>query len=199
MAKRCPSCGYGPIGPFSDNCPICAEPVRNVRSRDGIFGTTAIRWILGGVVVATLAIGGCCGIGMWQFRNAVNDMQANLANVRAEIEADRQNRKIVVSAAELLREFEEESNAADLKYVGKYLEVTGVVERVGRGKYDTPFAIVYGGIEKAKLRIECFFDMYEVGDDRRLGSMRKDQPITFRGEYDGIISNIQIRECVLVR
>ena len=30
MAKTCPSCGYHPIGPYIDNCPICAEPVREL-------------------------------------------------------------------------------------------------------------------------------------------------------------------------
>src|SRR5262245_56740900 len=37
MAKTCPSCGYNSIGPFTDNCPMCAEPVRNVRSDTGGF------------------------------------------------------------------------------------------------------------------------------------------------------------------
>jgi hypothetical protein len=30
MAVSCPSCHYSPIGPYVDNCPICAEQVRNV-------------------------------------------------------------------------------------------------------------------------------------------------------------------------
>src|SRR5438132_719564 len=39
MAKTCPSCGYSAIGPFIDNCPICAEPVRGVASdRAGASG-----------------------------------------------------------------------------------------------------------------------------------------------------------------
>ena len=35
MAKTCPSCGYSPIGPFTENCPLCGDPVRGVRSCDG--------------------------------------------------------------------------------------------------------------------------------------------------------------------
>jgi hypothetical protein len=35
MSRTCPSCGYFPIGPFIDNCPICAEPIRGARSDFG--------------------------------------------------------------------------------------------------------------------------------------------------------------------
>jgi hypothetical protein len=28
-SSRCSECGYGPIGPFTDNCPICAGPVQS--------------------------------------------------------------------------------------------------------------------------------------------------------------------------
>jgi hypothetical protein len=62
MSKTCPSCGYQPIGPFTDNCPICAEPVRNVRSDNaGGFGRVANLppllvggWIVIGLVLAYL-------------------------------------------------------------------------------------------------------------------------------------------------
>ncbi|HEV3385285.1 MAG TPA: hypothetical protein VG097_10730, partial [Gemmata sp.] len=55
MAKTCPSCGYNPIGPFIDNCPVCAEPVRNVCSDNRRSGRPANRQhllLIGGVLVA---------------------------------------------------------------------------------------------------------------------------------------------------
>lgn len=59
MAKTCPSCGYKAIGPFTDNCPLCAEPVRNVRSDGAGFPQLGnlqpvLLWFLGAVVVAAL-------------------------------------------------------------------------------------------------------------------------------------------------
>src|SRR5947199_18113 len=101
MAKRCPSCGYGPIGPFIDNCPICAEPVRNVRSG-------------------------------------------------------------------------------------------------GRGKQGV-FVVLNGGDETAKVKIECFFDYVGHPEEGRLLRLKPGQTITVRGEYDGQVSNVQLRECVLVK
>ena len=82
MSKTCPSCGYRPIGPFTDNCPICAEPVRNVRSDNaGGFARAANLppllvggWIVIAVVLAFLFWGdfpwlllslALCGAAWW--------------------------------------------------------------------------------------------------------------------------------------
>jgi membrane-bound lytic murein transglycosylase len=210
MAKTCPSCGYSPIGPFTDNCPMCAEPVRNVRSDGGGFPRLpklpAHQWIIGGVVVGVLVVFGCCGLGMWQMNTAFKDMQDQIAQAQAEHEANRRARTVVVTAADLVREFQNDPVAADQKYAGKYLEIAGVVERTGRGRYEAQFVILHGGDENAKVKIECFFDpVYDEDEGRvkedgagvkRLG---KGQTITVRGEYDGRVSNVQLRECVLVR
>jgi hypothetical protein len=93
MAKTCPSCGYHPIGPFSDNCPICAEPVRNVRSggRSGGYGgpSNVLKWVGGGIIAAVLLVGGCCGLGIWQMRQGMRDFQKEMAEMQAKAEAER--------------------------------------------------------------------------------------------------------------
>jgi hypothetical protein len=204
MAKTCPSCGYSPIGPFTDNCPICAEPVRNVRS-DGTglprlsnLGPV-LRWVIGGVVVAVLCVVGCCGLGMWRLSTALKDAQKDMERARAAAEADRLARTVVVAAADLLHEFGADPAAADRKYAGKYLEISGVVERVGRGRYDAPFVILTGGDGKARLKVECFFDAAAPPDQARIRGLEKGQSIRVRGEYDGQVSNVQVRGCVLVQ
>jgi hypothetical protein len=200
MAKKCPSCGYSSIGPFIDNCPICAEPVRNVRSYGGGFGrpTGLLRWVLIGMGVAVLGVGGCCGLGMWRLGTAFKDVPAEMERLRLQAEADRRARTVVVAAVDLLQEFETDRAAADEKYTGKYLEISGVVERSGRGRYDRPFVILSGADETATLKIECFFELAEKKDEVRIKRLGKGQSITVRGEYDGQISNVQLRECVLV-
>jgi hypothetical protein len=201
MAKTCPSCGHGPIGPFTDNCPMCAEPVRNVRSGGGGFGwpTGLFRWVIIGVTVAVLGVAGCCGLGMWRLGTAFKDAPAEMERLRMQAEADRRARTVVIAAADLLKEFQTDAAAADEKYRSKYLEITGVVERGGRGRYDRPFVVLSGGDETAKLKIECFFDMADEKDEVRIKRLGKGEPITVRGEYDGQVSNVQLRECVLVK
>ncbi|HKB05317.1 MAG TPA: hypothetical protein VKD90_24045 [Gemmataceae bacterium] len=205
MSKRCPSCGYGPIGPFIDNCPICAEPVRNVRSiGGGRRGSSPpwVYWVGGGALALVLGVAGCCGVTMWRMGRAVDDFQKDLVKqmeqAKAAAEADRQARTVVVTAAQLVDEFQKDAAAADRKYAGKYLEVTGVVERTGRGRHNSPFVVLHGGDENTKFKVECFFDyLADPAVEARFRHLDKGQTVTVRGEYDGQVSNIQLRECVL--
>ena len=201
VAKTCPSCGYQPIGPFTDNCPICAEPVRNVRSSRGsgappVDGATWVPWVLGAVAVAMLSVMGCCGLGVWRMGGVIQDARKEAEQAKAKAEADRRARTVVVPAAQLLQEFQN-NPAAERKYKGKYLEISGVVERSGRDADDIPFVVLHAGDEQAKIKIECFFD--RADDDAPVEAFDKGQTITVRGEYGGRVSNVRVRECVLVK
>src|SRR5262245_66654349 len=107
MARTCPNCGYRPIGPFTDNCPMCAEPVRNVRSDRAGFGgpSSLVKWLIIGGVVAVLGVGGCCGLGMWKFGTAIRDAQEGFERMQAEHEAERLARPVVVAAGDLVAAF----------------------------------------------------------------------------------------------
>ena len=157
-----------------------------------------VRWVLGGVLAAVLLVGGCCGIGLWRVGNAARDFQKEIEQAQAQAEADRRARTVVVSAADLLREFQADPAAAEQKYEGKYLELTGVVERTGRGK-EGAFVVLHAGDEAAKVKIECFFDYSDRHEEARILRLEKGRTVTVRGEYDGQVSHIQLRECTLVR
>jgi len=211
VAKTCPSCGYSPIGPYIDNCPICAEPVRGARGGGGSGRRPAglspvLQWLIGGALVVMFGVAGCCGLGMWGVGRAVKDAEKEFARAKAEAEANRKARTVVVPAAQLLQEFQANPEAADQKYKGKYLEVSGVVERSGRDGHGIPFTVLHGGDEKTKLKIECFFGFTNDEDDedenrveRPVERPVKGQTITVRGEYSGRVSNVQLRDCVLVK
>lgn len=200
MARTCRSCGYNPIGPFIDNCPMCAEPVRGGGGGCGGGGapygglSPLARWMLGGLIVAILVVAG-----RWGFRGApaLDDQQA-AERAKANAEAERRARTVVISAARLLREFQSDPRA-DQKYRGKYLELYGVMERSGKDRDGTPFVILNGGDEKAELKIECFFDTADEENETRIQRLRKGQGITVCGQYSGRISHIQIRDCVLIK
>jgi hypothetical protein len=204
MAKTCPSCGYRPIGPFTDNCPICAEPVRNVRSdRGGYSGmggvSPVLKWVGVGLLVGVLLVAGCCGIGMWKLGDAVQDAQRQMELAQAKMEAERKARTVVVSAAELLNEFNTAPTEADKKYDQKYLELTGIVERTGQARHDPIFIIMHAGDDTAKIKIECFFDLADDKEEAELKRFTKGQRIKLRGEYDGHVSNVRLRDCTLVK
>jgi hypothetical protein len=202
VAKTCPSCGYSLIGPFTDNCPICAEPVRNVRSDPARSswpaGVPWVRWVLGGTAALVLVVGGCCGLGLWRLGTAIQDAQKAAVRARDDAEAQRKARTVAVSAAALLKEFQDDPAAADRKHKGKLLEVAGVVERWGKTG-GLPFVILHAGDEKAPLKIECFLGHGGDEDEDGVQPPGKGQPITVRGEYAGRVSHIQLRGGVLVK
>jgi hypothetical protein len=169
---------------------MCAEPVRNVRSRGGRYSRPGgwppfVTWIIGGAVAAVLLLGGCCGIGLWRVGNGMRNFQQQIQEAQEQAEADRKARTVAV-------------NAADKKYAGKYLELTGTVERSGRGK-EGVFVVLHGGDEAAKVKVECFFDYMDRTQEGRILRLQKGQTITIRGEYDGQVSHVQVRECQLVK
>jgi hypothetical protein len=199
VSKTCPSCGYKPIGPFTDNCPICAEPVRNVRS-DGASGpvlTGGPPWVRYGIIAALLSVAGCCGLGMWKMGSAMQDAQRMMQEAMTKMEEERKARTVVVTAADLLKEFQGDAAAADQKFKGKYLELTGTIERRGKSGAST-FVILHGGDPEAAIKIECY-DLYELDIDPPRVKADKGQQITLRGEYAGRVSNVQVRGCVLAK
>ena len=202
MAKTCPSCGSQPIGPFTDNCPICAEPVRNVRSGSGrsrpAERSAWVPWVLGAALVATLSVMGCCGLGLWRMGGAIQDAQKEMEQAKADAEANRRARTVVVPAAQLLQEFQNDP-ATERKYRGKYLEISGIVERSGRDGDGIPFVILHAGDEQAKRKVECYFALETADDDVRHERLDKGQTITVRGEYADHVSNVRVRDCVLVK
>jgi len=79
------------------------------------------------------------------------------------------------------------------------LELTGVVERTGRDRNNISYVILHGGDETAKVKIECYFDDYLTGvpDYARVRQLAAGQKVTVRGEYEGQVSSVQMRECSL--
>lgn len=212
MAKTCPSCGYSPIGPFTDNCPICAEPVRNVRggARGGSGGGRGtpdwVRWLIIGGAIAIVGVAAFCGLGLWRMGGALQDAQQAADRARAAAEAKKLARTVTIPARHLLQEFRDDAEAADRKYRGKYLVVAGVVEKAGRqGRGQVPFVVLHGGDEKGPIKIECFFFPDGGGaddDDNDEGAfvperVRPGDTVVVRGEYDGRVTNVKLSECEL--
>jgi hypothetical protein len=179
--------------------------VRNVRSGSSGSGwlghiPPVVKWVLSGLVIVVVGVMGCCALGMWQMNRMVKDAEKEMERVREQAEADRKARTVVVSTAQLLEEFQKEPEAADRKYKGKVLEISGIVERSGKDHSHIPFAILHAGDENAKLKVECFFGfMDEEEDDARAERLTKGQKITVRGEYQGWVSNVRMWQCVLVK
>ena len=100
----------------------------------------------------------------------------------------------VLTAQQLFSEYEANEVAADLKYKGKVLLVTGVVTDIGKDIFDTPFiemSLDQFGLEGVK----CNFAENEVPG---IASISKGQTLTMKGKGDGKpIFAVELRGCTL--
>lgn len=103
---------------------------------------------------------------------------------------------IKVSAIKLSEEYKANEIAADAKYKGNIVEVTGVVENIGKDIIDAPY-IALKSYEYAIVdKVQCYFSK---ADEAQLATVVKDRQITLRGEVSGKMGNIIFRGCQIVK
>ena len=100
----------------------------------------------------------------------------------------------VLTAQQLFSEYEANEVAADLKYKGKVLLVTGVVTDIGKDIFDTPF--IEMSLDQFGLEgVRCKFAEKEVPG---IASISKGQTITVKGKGDGkLVFSVELRGCTL--
>lgn len=155
-------------------------------------------WVRYGIIAALLSVAGCCGLGMWRMGTAMQDAQKMMQDAIEKQEAERKARTVVVTATDMLKEFDNDAASADLKYKGKFLELTGIVEKRGKSG-GLVFVILKGNDAEGPLKIECFFGYLDEMDDTVDQLLAVGRPLTVRGEYSGRVTNLQVRGCMLGR
>jgi tRNA_anti-like len=101
-----------------------------------------------------------------------------------------------VTALGISNEYKQNEVAADAKYKGQIIEVTGTVETIGKDVLDTPYIALatqqYAIIDK----VQC---MFSKSDEAELATVKKGSKITLRGEVSGKLGNILVRDCAIVK
>ena len=101
---------------------------------------------------------------------------------------------IRIAANKLMAEYQKNEIAADERYKGKLLAVTGIVANVGKGIDDTAYvALVTGDMI---FKIQCFF---EKKDNAALAQLGSGVEVTVIGWCDGKIKegNVVLKKCAL--
>jgi len=103
---------------------------------------------------------------------------------------------ISVSAEQLLAEYKANEIAADEKYKGKAIEVTGTIENIGKDILDNMYVALKSGEQYDFRSVQCF-----LGENLRkeAASLSKGSRITVRGECAGMMGTIQINDCEFVK
>ena len=121
-----------------------------------------------------------------------------IASTEETIEVDIAGKspEVTVTAHEINQAYEANEVAADVKYKGKVIQVSGVVEGIEKDFMDTIFVKLSAGGEFGYASVECYFGDSHQAD---AASLSKGQRVTIKGLGDGYLGDVMIRGCTLVK
>lgn len=99
-----------------------------------------------------------------------------------------------VSAYNLSVEYEKNGISADLKYKGKVVDITGVVDSVGADIVDSPYVVLAGS--KAYEHVQCYLNRSKPNLEKA-ASLNKGMTVTLRSVVDGKTFNVIGKDCVI--
>ncbi len=97
-----------------------------------------------------------------------------------------------LSAAVLFGEYHANELAADAKYKGRPIEVTGVVKSIGSDILGTPYIALDAG-DRTAFSVQCMFD-----DNDGLVILNQGDRVRIRGTCNGKMLNVVLDDCILV-
>jgi hypothetical protein len=126
-----------------------------------------------------------------QGRNAVGEAPSPIPSAPA---APR-TADIVVDAATLIAAYESNEVAADMKYKGKVLQVSGKVGDIKKDILDNIYVTLGTGKQFELRQVQAFFDDADAG---RAATLSKGQRITVIGQCDGLMMNVVVKDSTFV-
>jgi len=99
---------------------------------------------------------------------------------------------MTVSASQLYADYEANGVAADEKYKGKVLLVTGKVNSIDRDIMETIYVTLQG--DEYFGDVQCFFAEDHVSTASQLS---KGQTVTVKGKCEGKLMNVMLKGCVI--
>ena len=100
------------------------------------------------------------------------------------------NPSVTISASKLYKEYNENEIAADEKYKGKIIEVTGVIRDIGNDIMNNAYVTLAG--DEYFGDIQCYFNKKSV-----VAKLSKGKRITIIGSCSGLLMNVQMDNCIL--
>lgn len=112
-----------------------------------------------------------------------------------EADVSGQPPEVTTSAAQLSHDYEANEVAADARYKGRIVQVTGTVESVGKDLTDTMYVSLSGGDPYQIIGlVQCFF---AASHQSELARMQKGMMVTVKCKCDGKFGNILMKGCAM--
>jgi NAD-dependent DNA ligase len=95
--------------------------------------------------------------------------------------------ELVVTAAQMVADYEVSESAGNQKYKGKVVLVTGVISKIYRGILQTPYVELEAGVR-------CNFSDKE---DPVMLLLAEGQTVSMKGQGDRLLSGVELRGCTV--
>jgi hypothetical protein len=100
---------------------------------------------------------------------------------------------LTISAPEIVKEYVDNEIAADHKYEGKIVRITAKIKDIGKDILGNPYITFSDGEEYSFRSVQCFF---KKSEQAKIGTLRREQPVTIDGTVDGLMMNVLLKDCV---
>lgn len=97
-----------------------------------------------------------------------------------------------LSAPEIVAEYRANEVAADQKYKGQIISVTGVITKIGKDIMDSPYVTLDGGDPDSFRSAQLYFV-----DSSALSTLSKGERLQAKCRCDGLSINVQLTRCVI--
>lgn len=101
-----------------------------------------------------------------------------------------------VTIAGITKEYDSNEVAADNKYKGKTIRITGRVDSVGKDLVNSMYVTLKHPDQWAIRNVQFFFDKSHADE---LASLSKGQQVTIQGTVDGLMMNVLVKKCWVVK
>ncbi len=100
-----------------------------------------------------------------------------------------------ISVDDVLEDYEQDGAAAEARYGGKVLKVTGMIERVEvKDNFDI-FFVTLNSQKQARMQgVRCVFDR---AHSEELNRLETGQTVTIQGNFSGSLIDISLRDCFI--
>lgn len=103
---------------------------------------------------------------------------------------------VVITASQLVGAYQANQVAADAKYKGQTIQVSGKIDGIGKDILDDPYVSLTGDPTNPLADVQCQFSQ---NDEAALASLSKGQQVTLQGTGKGMtIETVEIRNCSIV-
>lgn len=202
---KCSKCGKEVNGKF---CPDCGTVIEENNVAVPQSDVTAVKkkklkwWQIALIVVGIIIVIGAIGsaLGGEEGRDGTNPpvTQTNESDNNADDKKeDNLKAEITVSAVDIAKEYKDNEVAAEAKYKGKKVEISGIINSIGKDVLDDVYIVLSNGDEYAIINnVQCYFkDKEQIS---KVAELQKGQEVTLIGTVNSSIAGtVTVKDCYI--